>query len=294
MIVGLIGLGRMGSAMAQRLGANGFEVVGWDQNARAVNALGASGGRTAASAREVAAAADAIITTITEDGGVRGVFAGAGGVLEADVSGKLFIEMSTLQPATVRDLAPSIEARGARIVDAPVLGTIPNVRDGTLVALLGGTPADIERARPILAPLAHKIVAMGALGSGHAMKLAVNLGLAAYIQGLAEALALGEREGLAMDAMLGVLATAPTANAWFAARRGVLTGEVTNVTLDIRTLRKDMMSAVATGARGGVPMPLAAGTLAALSAAVAGNYGDRDIGALAAFLREEMVQRYEP
>jgi 3-hydroxyisobutyrate dehydrogenase len=293
MIVGLIGLGRMGNAMAQRFGANGFDIVGWDQNAAAVSALGATGARTAESARDVAAAADAIVTTITEDGGVRGVFTGAGGVLEADVHGKLFIEMSTLQPATVRELAPAIEARGARIVDAPVLGTIPNVRDGTLVALLGGAPDDVERARVILAPLAHKIVAMGALGSGHAMKLAVNLGLAAYIQGLAEALALGEREGLEMSAMLGVLANAPTANAWFAARRGVLTGEVTNVTLDIRTLRKDVMSAVATGARAGVPMPLAAGTLAALSAAVAGDYGDRDIGALAEFLREDMVQRYD-
>lgn len=293
MIVGLIGLGRMGSAMAQRLASNGFEIIGWDRNAAAVRALAGSGARAAADARGVADAADVVITTITEDTGVRGVFTGTRGVLEANVAGTLFIEMSTLQPATVRELAPAIEARGARIVDAPVLGTIPNVHNGTLVALLGGVDDDIARAREVLAVLAHTIVPMGKLGSGNAMKLAVNLGLAAFIQGLAESLALGEREGLDLNAMLGVLANAPTANAWFAARKGVLTGEVTNVTLDIRTLRKDMMSAVATGARGGVPMPLSAGVLTALSAAVAGDWGDRDIGALAAFLREAMVQRYD-
>jgi 3-hydroxyisobutyrate dehydrogenase-like beta-hydroxyacid dehydrogenase len=201
--------------------------------------------------------------------------------------------MSTLQPVTVRDLAPAIEAHGARIIDAPVLGTIPSVRDGTLVALAGGAAADLERARPVLSALAHKIVHMGPLSTGHAMKLAVNLGLAAFVQGLAESLALGEREGLGIEQMLAVLSVAPTANAWLAARKGVLTGERSDVTLDIRTLRKDMMSVVATGAHSGVTMPLSAGVLAALSAAVAGDWGERDIATLPAFLREEIVQRYE-
>jgi 3-hydroxyisobutyrate dehydrogenase-like beta-hydroxyacid dehydrogenase len=96
-----------------------------------------------------------------------------------------------------------------------------------------------------------------------------------------------------MDAMLGVLAAGPTANGWLNTRKGVLTGETVDVSLDIRTLRKDMMSVVATGARDGVTMPLSAGVLAALSAAVAGDWGDRDIGELVAFLREKIVQRYD-
>ena len=292
MIVGLIGLGRMGAAMATRLSGNGHEVLGWDANPAAVRKLGEAGGQAAPSAREVALAAAVVITTITEDNGVRGLFTGPGGMLEADVAEKLFIEMSTLQPATVRELAPLIEARGARIIDAPVLGTIHRVLDGGLVALAGGDAGDVTRARTVLDVLAKQVVHMGPLGSGHAMKLAVNLGLAAFIQGLAESLALGEREGLGMEQMLAVLGNAPTANAWLASRKGVVTGEQTDVTLDIRTLRKDLMSVVATGARDGVPMPLSSGVLAALSAAVAGDYGDRDIGALVTFLREAMVQRY--
>lgn len=293
MIAGLIGLGRMGAAMAQRLAENGFDVIGWDMQPAAVAALAATGQTGAADARDVGQRADVVITTITEDGGVRAVFTGPHGLLAGDVTGTLFVEMSTLQPPTVRELAPLVEARGARIVDAPVLGTIPNVRNGSLTALAGGAPHDIARARSVLDVLASTVVPLGKLGSGHAMKLAVNLGLAAFIQGLAESLALGEREGLDLAQMLAVLSNAPTANAWLANRKGVITGELSNVTLDIRTLRKDMMSVVATGARDGVPMPLSAGVLTALSAAVAGDYGDRDIGALVAFLRDEMVQRYD-
>jgi 3-hydroxyisobutyrate dehydrogenase-like beta-hydroxyacid dehydrogenase len=293
-IAGIIGLGRMGSAMAARLTENGFAVVGWDRDAAAVRAHADRGGQTAPDACGVAAAAEIVITSITEDHGVRSVFRGPAGVLAADVSGKLFVEMSTLQPATVRELAPEVEARGARLIDAPVLGTIPNVRAGTLDALAGGAAGDVARARVVLDVLARTVTHLGPLGSGHAMKLAVNLGLAAYVQGIAESLALGEREGLDRGQMLEVLKTAPTANGWLAARAGVLTGERSDVTLDIRTLRKDVMSAVATGARDGVTMPLAAGVLAALSAAVAGDWGQRDIGTLAAFLREAVVQRYEP
>jgi len=147
MIVGLIGLGRMGAAMAERLAANGFEIVAWDRNPAACAALAATGQTAAPNARAVAEAASFVITTITEDNGVRGVFTGAGGLLEGTVADTLFIEMSTLQPATVRELEPQIAARGARIVDAPVLGTISNVRDGTLVAMLGGGPDDVAHAR---------------------------------------------------------------------------------------------------------------------------------------------------
>jgi 3-hydroxyisobutyrate dehydrogenase len=293
-IAGIIGLGRMGSAMAARLAENGFTVVGWDRDASAVRAHAQRGGSVAPDARCVAAAAEIVITSITEDNGVRGVFRGSAGLLAADIGGKLFVEMSTLQPATVRELAPEVEALGARLVDAPVLGTIPNVHAGTLEVLAGGAAHDVTRARVALDVLARKVTHLGPLGSGHAMKLAVNLGLAAYIQAIAESLALGEREGLDRAQMLEVLKTAPTANGWLAARAGVLTGERTDVTLDIRTLRKDVMSAVATGARDGVTMPLAAGVLSALSAAVAGDWGERDIGALAAFLREAVVETWAP
>ena len=161
--------------------------------------------RLADNPRAVAAAGDVVISIITEDHGVRNVFRGNDGFLSGDVKGKLFIEMSTLQPMTGRELAPIVEAAGARLIELPVLGTIPQVRDGKLLAMVGGKPEDIERARPVLEKLARKIVHMGGNGSGYAMKLSANLGLAAFIQATGESLALGTREGLSIPQMMEVL-----------------------------------------------------------------------------------------
>ena len=293
MRLGIVGLGRMGAAMSLRLRQQGFDVLGWDHNAAVNQALAAAGLPIAADAREVALNAEIVISSITEDNGVRRIFTGPDGFLEADVTGKLFIEMSTLQPMTGRELAALVEARGARLIEAPVLGTIPQVRSGTLLAMVGGRPEDIERARPVLEKLTRRIVPMGPSGSGYAMKLAANLGLGAYIQALAESLAFGTQQGLALDQMLDVIAEGPYASGWLKSKTAVLKGAKDEMTLDIRTLRKDIMSTVATGALCGVPMPLSAGTLASLSAAVANDHGGRDIAELPKFFREAMLQNFD-
>lgn len=293
MKIGIVGLGRMGAAMSQRLRQSGLDVVAWDRNAATVQPLAAAGLNILATARAVAAEADIVISIITEDRGVRRVFNGPAGFLSGDVTGKLFIEMSTLQPMTARELAPQVEAMGARLIEAPVLGTIPQVRDGKLFALVGGRPEDVERARPVLELLTRRVMHMGPAGAGYAMKLAVNLGLGAYIQAISESLALGMQQGLGLDVMLEVLQEAPYASGWMKSKIGVIKGEKPEMTLDIRTLRKDIMSAVATGALTGVPMPLSAGTLASLSAAVANGKGSGDLGELPKFLREQMVQNFD-
>jgi 3-hydroxyisobutyrate dehydrogenase len=293
MKIGLVGLGRMGTAMSQRLREQGFDVVGWDMNVDRNKILADSGVRIAANPRAVASDADFVISIITEDHGVRRIFKDVDGFLAGDVKGKLFIEMSTLQPMTGRELAPLVEASGARLIEAPVLGTIPQVRDGKLLALVGGRVEDLERARPLLEKMTRRIAHMGPNGSGYAMKLAVNLGLGAYIQALSESLALGATLGLTLDQMLDILQEAPYASGWMKSKIGVIKGETPEMTLDIRTLRKDIMSAVATGALNGVPMPLSAGTLTSLSAAVANGYGSGDLAELPKFVRETMLQKFE-
>jgi 3-hydroxyisobutyrate dehydrogenase len=292
MKLGIVGLGRMGAAMSQRLRQQGFDVVGWDQNADANKALAVGGLRIAAGARGVAADSEIIISSITEDHGVRQIFSGPDGFLSGDVKGKLFIEMSTLQPMTGRELAPLVEARGARLIDSPVLGTIPQVRAGTLFAMVGGRAEDLARARPVLEKLTRRIVHLGPNGSGYAMKLSANLGLGAYVVALAESLALGARQGLTLDQMLDAFQESATATGWLKAKADVLKGGHGEMTLDIATLRKDIMSAVATGALTGVPMPLSAGTLASLSAAVNGDYGCGYLAELPKFFREAMLQSY--
>jgi len=292
MKVGMVGLGRMGAAMSQRLRQQGFDVVGWDHNPNANRALAAAGLQIAANARDVAAQSEVVVSIITEDHGVRRIFTGPDGFLAGDVTGKLFVEMSTLQPMTGRELAPLVDAAGARLIESPVLGTIPQVRDGKLFALVGGRAEDLERARPVLEKMTRRIAHMGPNGAGYAMKLAVNLGLGAYIQAVSESLALGMKQGLTLDQMLDVLQEAPYASGWLKSKIDVIKGAPAEMTLDIRTLRKDLMSAVATGALTGVPMPLSAATLASLSAAVADDYGDGDLAELPKFLRESMLQNF--
>jgi 3-hydroxyisobutyrate dehydrogenase len=292
MKVGLVGLGRMGSAIAQRLGDCGHEVIAWDKNPKAV---AAQGNRVCAAdnPRAVAAAAEIVLSIITEDKGLQRVFAGKDGFLAGDVAGKLFIEMSTLQPMTHRALAPQVAAKGACLVDSPVLGSIPSVREGKLVALVGGDAADVARARGVLDHLTRRVVHLGPNGAGCAMKLAINLGMAVQLQALAESLALGLSEGLTLDQMLEVMSDAVTATPWFKGKLPVLKGEPGDITLDVRTLRKDMMSAIATGACNGVAMPATSGALASLAAAVAGGWGDKDLAEVPQFFRTYMLQDYE-
>jgi 3-hydroxyisobutyrate dehydrogenase len=292
MHVGIVGLGRMGSAISQRLREQGFAVAGWDHNSEVNRALAAGGLHIAANPRDIAAKAEIVISIVTEDHGVRRVFNGPDGFLAGDVKGKLFIEMSTLQPMTGRELAPLVDAKGARLIESPVLGTIPQVRAGTLLAMVGGRAEDLERARPVLEKMTRRIVHMGPNGAGYAMKLAVNLGLGAYIQAVAESLALGLKQGLTLDQMVDVLQEGPYASGWLKSKADVLKGAPAEMTLDIRTLRKDLMSAVATGALNGVPMPLSSATLACLSAAVAGGCGSGDLAELPKFLREAMLQNF--
>ena len=161
MKIGLVGLGRMGRAMHARLTETGCEVTAWDRDARAMKAAAEDGVRLADSPRAVAAAGDVVISIITEDHGVRGVYRGEDGFLSGDVTGKLFIEMSTLQPMTGRELAPVVEAAGARLIESPVLGSIPTVREGKLFALVGGKAEDLERARPVLEKLTRQDRAHG-------------------------------------------------------------------------------------------------------------------------------------
>src|SRR3981189_2168527 len=148
MKIGLVGLGRMGAAIAQRRGRGerGCEVIAWDRSEKAREAQRKRGLRVVEGPRAVASAADVVLSIITEDKGVRQIFTGSDGFLSGEVAGKPFLEMSTRQPATHRELAPLVKAKGASLVDSPVMGSIPTVREGKLLALGGGEDPAVARA----------------------------------------------------------------------------------------------------------------------------------------------------
>ena len=293
MKVGLVGLGRMGAAIAQRLTERGCEVVAWDRNPKAREAQAKRGLRIVDNPRAVANAADVVLSIITEDKGVRQIFAGPDRIPVGRDQGQAFHRDEHAAADDSPGAGADGQCQGRARGRFPVMGSIPTVREGKLLALLGGEAADVERASSVLDHLTRRIVHIGPNGAGCAMKLAVNLGMAVYLQSLAEAISLGASEGLKLDQMLDIFGEAPTASPWLRGKVGVLKGEPGDITLDIRTMRKDVMSAIATGARNGVAMPATSGTLASLSAAVGGGWGDRDLAEVPRYFREFMPQAYE-
>lgn len=290
MKIGLIGFGKMGSAISARLSEQEFAVLGWDADPKQMSSLEKPRFEVAQSATEVAAAADIILSIISDDRGVRTLFAGKNGFFETDITGKLFVEMSTVGPATARAVAPMVTERGAGWVEAPVMGTIPAARGGTLLALVGGTEKDVNRAEILFSAITRLVIHLGPAGSGYAAKLCVNLLMASYLQALAESLALGTRSGIPVEQLLEIFQEAPIASAWLKTKLPILQGGEGPPSLDIRTLRKDVFAALAAGADLGVPMPATSGVLSALSAAVAHGDGLRDLACHASFFRENMVQ----
>lgn len=291
MDIGVIGLGRMGMAMCRRLAEHGHRVVGWDVNQSLAGGIETAGGRFAASAADVARQSEAVLSIVTDDAAARWLFGDDGGVLGGEVEGKLFIEMSTLQPATVAQLGERALAAGAAFVGAPVLGSIPAVLRGQLLVLAGGSREHVNRARVVLQPLARSVAHLGPLGAGNTMKLVVNLTMASYLEALAEGLALGLQHDLDLGQMLQLLTEAPTANPWLASKLKILAGEAGEVSLDIASMHKDVLSAVAAGSATGVAMPMASGILASLSAAVATGHGREDMAQLPQVFRQQMVRR---
>jgi 3-hydroxyisobutyrate dehydrogenase len=288
MQVGVIGLGRMGAALCERLHQQNIKIKAFDVDGERCEAVRSKGIQVVERPVRASESSDVVISIVTDDRAVRSVFAD---MLEADIAEKLFIQMSTVRPETIRDVARLVENRGGATLDSPVLGSIPAVREGKLLALVGGSAADLERSRVILGHLTRDVVHLGPIGAGSAVKLAVNLTMAAYLQSLAEALAITDHYEVSLDVMLGVLLEAPTSNGWLKSKLKALQGEKADISLDIDTLRKDVIDAVATGAAAGIPMPLGGGIATSLAAASANGWGTRDLAELPAFFRQFMLQR---
>ena len=198
---GFVGLGTIGQPMARRLVAAGLETTVFDVAAPALAVLVAAGARGAASAREVAAAADVVGVCVRDDADVKAAVLGDDGVLAGAGPGCVVAIHSTILPRTVLEVGAEAARRGVGVVDACVTGGPMGAERGTLTYMVGGEPAHVERCRPVFATAAAKIVHTGALGSGAATKLCNNL--MTYLGFLAafESNLLAERAGLSREAL---------------------------------------------------------------------------------------------
>ncbi len=210
--IAFLGLGIMGSRMAARLVNAGFGVRGWNRTPGRFDALRALGVVMVDSPAEAAAGADAAITMLGDPASVRDVAQGAGGLIEALAPGSIYVDMTTVDPATSRGLDCACRARGVAFVDAPVTGSKSAAASGELVLMVGGDEDQVARLAPVFAPIAKRVVPMGPVGCGSTMKLVNNLAIAGSMVALFEAMTLGRRAGLNDQAMLDVLTSSALAS----------------------------------------------------------------------------------
>jgi 3-hydroxyisobutyrate dehydrogenase len=211
--IAFLGLGRMGAGMAARLLAPGRELAVYNRTAARAEPLVRAGATLASSPREACEGADAVIAMTADDTSSRAMWLGEHGALAAALAPHaLAIECSTLSHAWVLELAQSSRQRGLRYLDAPVTGLPDVAAAGQLTLLVGASAADLDAARPLLDSLATRILHFGAVGAGTAYKLIVNLIGAVQIASAAEGLALAERAGLDLEAVVAALATGQAAS----------------------------------------------------------------------------------
>lgn len=278
--IGFLGLGKMGAVMAPRFIDAGFALTVWNRSADKAQPLANAGAAVASTPANVAAAADIVISMLRDDAAAEQVFLGRDGLLSGNVAGKLFIEMSTLRPETARSLAERCEQQQAAFIDAPVSGTVAPAKEGKLMALVGGSDADVERARPVLEVLTRRIVHAGPVGQGDMLKLVLNLPLAVYWQSLAEATALGAAGGLELATMLDAMADSGAAIKVLPLKVPLIIEGSDYVAFDIATMEKDARSIVETGNAFGVPMPTTSAALETYAAANAEGLGAADAVAI--------------
>src|SRR3984885_13116417 len=207
--VAFIGLGRMGHGMAGRYLDAGFELAVFNRSKAKAADLIARGARWASSPAD---GADAIVTMVADDEASRAVWLGRDGAASAAKACTLAIECSTVSYSHALDLARELRGRGLIYIDSPVTGLPDAAASGKLTLLVGAEPADLERARPFLAPLSTTVRHFGAVGTGTVYKLINNLMGAIQIAGLAEGLAIAEQAGLDMKLVLESIETGVAAS----------------------------------------------------------------------------------
>ena len=271
----------MGSALAARLATLGHELTVWNRTAAKAQAGAPPGARVAATPRELASSVDIVISILTNAAAIDAAFAGKDGLLAGDITGKLFIEMSTVRPGTEKALAAKIDAQGAALIDCPVGGTVGPARDGKLIGFVGGAAGDVARAKPLLDQLCRRVEHVGPIGAGASMKLAINLPLLVYWQALGEALVLVKPLGLDPARIMDIFADTSGGPNVLKVRgpaiAKALQGQDTGaITFDIDSIRKDLQTMIEEAQGLGGTLPVTARALECFDEASRDGLGKGD------------------
>jgi len=277
--VGFIGLGHMGGNMAARLLAAGHEVYGEERHREHARQLEQAGLRWRDTPREVAEAAEIVVTSLPDDAALEAAASGPDGILAGLAAGKVWVDVSTVSPRVSRALAERVRATGAAMLDAPVSGSVPQVQAGTLTIMVGGDEHAYRRVEPVLRELGTP-TRIGANGQGLALKLAINISLAVQMLAFGEGLLLAARDGVDPKLAIEVMKESPIGSPMLKARAPLVLDLPEEAWFDVALMHKDIALALAMARELEIRLPSGEVADQVLTHAEQLGYGQRDIAAL--------------
>ncbi|MCL9660912.1 NAD(P)-dependent oxidoreductase [Paenibacillus hunanensis] len=281
-----IGTGHMGLPMARNLLKAGYSVHVYNRTAEKVAPLQQEGATLAATASEAVADTDTVFIMLTKGDAVKAVLEGEHGILKQIREGACIINMSTISPDEARTFAAMAAEVGAIYVDAPVSGTVAPAEQGQLVILAGGSADAVERCQPYFDILGKHTIHFGEVGAGSSAKLSINLMLGVTMQGIAEALVIGEHAGLQREQLLEMIGQSAVATPMLNAKQKMLLQEEFPSAFMISLLSKDLGLLMDEARRDGIDLPLAAAADRTFADAKEHGKGEMDMAAIWLELQE--------
>ena len=270
----------MGSRMVKRLLDAGHAVSAYNRTKSKATNLLEMGMKWAETPRAAAEAAEVIFSMVSDTAALRAVSEGANGILAGLSAGKLYVDMSTVSPAAIRDLAKQVEARGAEMLDAPVSGSQITLEEGKLSFMVGGKRESFEKVLPVLQAIGPKATYVGANGLAAAMKIATNLSLAVQMLAFSEGVLLAEKSGIPRETAVEVLLNSVIASPMVKYRGPFVLKMPDEAWFDVNMMQKDVLLALEMGRQLDVPLPTTAITNQLLTTARGMGLAKRDFAVL--------------
>jgi 3-hydroxyisobutyrate dehydrogenase len=278
--VAILGLGIMGSGMANRLLSAKFPLAVYNRNREKCVPFGTAGAFIAATPREAASRSKIVLSMVGDDAASREIWLGEIGALQGAPPDSILIECSTLSRDWIAELASIASARSCRFLDAPVTGTKPHAASGELVFMVGGPREALEAARPVFSVLGRDVLHLGPVGSGAAMKLINNFVCGVQAASFAEALSMIDAGGLDRTTAISILTGgAPGSGIVKRIAERIASNDFTP-NFALHWMAKDLSYALRNAAEQGIPLQTAAAALAVFQQAIAEGHGDEDFSAV--------------
>jgi 3-hydroxyisobutyrate dehydrogenase-like beta-hydroxyacid dehydrogenase len=285
--VGLIGLGNMGTAAAERLLDAGYDLTVYNRSPERAEPLAARGATVAETAETLAAASEVVLTSVSDDDALEAL---AAAVAAGARPGTVLVDVSTVSPGASARVAALAEGASLLYLRAPVSGNPAVVRAGNLTFIVSGPEAALERAEPVLLAIGPNINVVGDGEQARIVKLAINLVIAGLAELMAEALVLGEASGVSRAALLETMGSSAAGAPFVKYKTEPLLRDDYSATFTTSLMEKDMELVLDAAEAAGVRLPLAGEIKALVRSAIEAGYGDDDFMALFPHLRDASTQ----